>query len=156
MALPKTLQAEVILRFSLAHLIDNRGQVSAVISIKRSVSVEMVGINYFRKPILFLCDSAILIVAAVSLSLFSLRYSIPDAVSSGKLLPHLVMLYACTVIFQLFFRTYDSLWRYAESREYLSLLMAALFGFCIYEITVRYFIQVEPISFLLLTSIAGK
>ena len=155
MALPKTLQAEVILRFSLAHLIDNRGQVSAVISIKRSVSVEMVGINYFRKPILFLCDSAILIVAAVSLSLFSLRYSIPDAVSSGKLFPHLVMLYACTVIFQLFFRTYDSLWRYAESREYLSLLMAALFGFCVYEITVRYFIQVEPISFLLLTSIAA-
>ena len=108
----------------------------------------------FRKPILFLCDGAILAIAGVALSLFSLRYSIPDAVFDGRLFPHLLLLYACTVIFQILFRTYDSLWRYAESREYLSLLLAALLGFCVYEITVRYVIQVGPISFLLLTCIA--
>ena len=115
----------------------------------------MLGFSYFRKPILFLCDSAILIAAAVSLSLFSLRYSIPDAVTAGKLFPHLLLLYACTVIFQLAFRTYDSLWRYAESKEYLSLLLAALLGFCLYEVTLRCFIKVGTISFLLLTSIAS-
>ena len=73
-------------------------------------------INRFRNLILFLCDAFILIAATVILSSFSLRYAIPDAVSRGHLLPHLILLYACTVVFQLLFHTYDSLWRYAESQ----------------------------------------
>lgn len=85
---------------------------------------------------------------------FSLRYSLTDAVGQGKLLPHLLLLYICTVVFQLVFHTYDSLWRYAESREYLSLLMAALCGFFVYEVISRAIIR-SVISFVLLTSIAS-
>ena len=111
--------------------------------------------NRFRKPILFLCDSMILVGVGLALGAFSLRYSIMDAVGQGRLPEHLLLLYSCTVIFQVLFRTYDSLWRYAESREYLMLLMAAILGFGLYEVVTRYVIQVGVISFLLLTAIAS-
>ena len=108
----------------------------------------------FRKELLFLCDSLILIAAAILLARFSLRYALSDAVGQGKLLPHLLLLYVCTVVFQIAFHTYDSLWRYAESREYLSLLMAAFWGFCVYEIISRAVIR-SVMSFVLLTAIAS-
>lgn len=111
--------------------------------------------NRFRKQLLFLCDGMILVLVTVALGLFSLRYSIPDAVSQGNLLQNLLLLYSCTLVFQLLFHTYDSLWRYAESREYLFLLMAALCGFCTYEVITRYIIRIGMISFLLLTAIAS-
>lgn len=111
--------------------------------------------NYIRKLILLLCDGLILICVATALALFSLRYGIPDAVASGRFLPHMLLLYSCTLVFQLLLRTYDSLWRYAESQEYLSLLMAALAGFCTYEIVTRYVLLIDVISFLLLTAIAS-
>ena len=110
--------------------------------------------NRFRKQLLFLCDSIILLGVTVVLSVFSLRYALPDAVGQGKLPLHMLLLYGCTVVFQFLFHTYDSLWRYAESREYLSLLMAAFFGFFTYEVLSRLFID-TVISFLLLTCIAS-
>lgn len=111
--------------------------------------------NRFRNLILFLCDALILVGVTLTLSVFSLRYSIPDVVGEGNLIPHLAMLYACTVVFQFLFHTYDSLWRYAESREYLALLSAALCGFCAYEVITRYILKIGVISFLLLTAIAS-
>ncbi len=115
---------------------------------------EITAMNRYRKQLLFLCDSTILLGVTVVLSVFSLRYALPDAVGQGKLPLHMLLLYGCTVVFQLLFHTYDSLWRYAESREYLSLLMAAFFGFFTYEVISRLFID-TVISFLLLTSIAS-
>ena len=111
--------------------------------------------NRFRKQILFLCDSTILIGVAVVMGAFSLRYSINDAVTAGLFPVHMLLLYACTVVFQFAFHTYDSLWRYAESKEYLSLLLAALCGFGLYEVLSRFVIRGSIISFLLLISIAS-
>ena len=108
----------------------------------------------FRNHLLFICDSAILVAVALALAQFSLRYGLPDAVGQGKLMPHLLLLYICTVIFQWVFHTYDSLWRYAESREYLALLGAAFFGFFVYEVISRLIIK-SVISFILLTCIAS-
>lgn len=110
--------------------------------------------NRLRKPILLLCDGLILVAATYTLGIFSIRYNIPDAVMAGTLSRHVLLLYACTLVFQLIFRTYDSLWRYAESREYLALLMAAVCGFAVYEIAIRV-LSIGPLSFLLLTAIAG-
>ena len=110
--------------------------------------------NRFRKQLLFLCDSVILVGIALVLSSFSLRYMMSDAVGQGKLSYHLLLLYGCTLVFQLLFHTYDSLWRYAESREYLALLLSAFLGFFTYEVISRLFIN-NVISFLLLTSIAS-
>ena len=111
--------------------------------------------NRFRKQLLLLADCLILVGVGVVFGLFSLRYGIPDAISEGKLLSHIVVLYVCTLLFQLVFRTYDSLWRYAESREYLFLLLAAAFGFCLYEVLYRYVFRLRVISFLLLSVIAS-
>ena len=112
--------------------------------------------NRFRKPLLFLCDSVILIVLSVLFSWFSLRYNLSDAVGQSlKLGQNFLLLYGCTVLFQLLFHTYDSLWRYAESREYLSLLLAAFGGFFLYEVLARKLLE-TVISFLLLTSVAGS
>ena len=111
--------------------------------------------NHLRKQILFLCDSLILIVFSTFFSWFSLRYDLTDAVGqSVQLIQNFALLYACTVLFQLLFRTYDSLWRYAESKEYLSLLMAAFCGFFLYEVLSRIFLQ-SIISFMLLTCVAS-
>ena len=111
--------------------------------------------NHLRKLIVLLFDGLILVCVATALALFSTRYNIGDAVGRGMFIPHMILLYICTLIFQLLFRTYDSLWRYAESQEYLSLLLAALAGFCTYEILTRYVLMIDVISFLLLSAIAS-
>ena len=111
--------------------------------------------NRFRKPLLFLCDSFILVVLSIFFSWFSLRYNLGDAVGQSlQISQNFLLLYGCTVLFQLLLHTYDSLWRYAESREYLSLLIAALGGFFLYEVLARQLLE-TVISFLLLTSVAG-
>ena len=109
----------------------------------------------FRKQLLFLCDSCILVVTALCLSQFIYRYNLGDAIAIGGFWPHLAMLFGCTTVFQLLFRNYDSLWRYAESREYLFLFFAALCGFCTYEVIARYLLRLKVISFLLLVAIAS-
>ena len=111
--------------------------------------------NYLRKLLVLLVDSAILIAIAVVLAWFSVRYDIGDAVNQGTFAKHLALLYLCTLAAQLLLRTYDSLWRYAESQEYLSLLLAALLGFFAYEILTRYVLHASMISFLLLMAIAS-
>lgn len=111
--------------------------------------------NHLRKLIVLLFDGLILVCVATALALFSTRYNIEDAVGRGMFIPHMILLYICTLVFQLLFRTYDSLWRYAESQEYLSLLLAALAGFCTYEILTRYVLMIDVISFLLLSAIAS-
>ena len=109
----------------------------------------------YRKNFLFLCDSLILLTIAFLLSQFALRYKLPDAVGLGVFWPHMALLFGCNLVFQMAFRTYDSLWRYAESREYLSLLVAAFCGFFLYEVVSRFILRGITISFLLLTAIAS-
>lgn len=57
---------------------------------------------------------------------------------------HIGMLTACILVFQLVFRTYDSLWRYAESREYLVMLGGILLGLLLYS-TVNLTVQASPV-----------
>ena len=111
--------------------------------------------NRFRKFYVLLLDSAILIAVAAVVSQFTFRYGITDAIYRGGFLPHLAMLFGCTVVAQVVFRTYDSLWRYAESQEYLSLLMAAFCGFMLYEVVTRFVLRGSTISLLVLISIAS-
>ena len=73
--------------------------------------------------------------------------------TTGNVGGHIALLYLSTVFFQLVFKTYDSLWRYAESQEYLSLLAAALCGFAAYEVIARVS-SMGTMSFVLLLGIA--
>ena len=107
----------------------------------------------FRKEILFFCDA---VIFACAVGFFLLVYSHFDYASVGAsdgVLRHALALYGCTVFFQLFFKTYDSLWRYAESQEYLSLIFAALCGFALYEVIVRIVLH-SAMSFVLLLGVA--
>lgn len=111
--------------------------------------------NRFRKQYLFFCD-ACLFVGSVGVYLL-LTYFLPYTDvggSAGALTMDLLVLYLCTVLFQLAFKTYDSLWRYAESQEYLWLLCAAFCGFGLYEVVARLMLD-TTISFVLLSAIAS-
>lgn len=109
--------------------------------------------RYLRKLILLLCDALLLLAAALPLAAFSARYVLTDAVGRGRFTPHMLLLFACTMACHLLFRNYDSVWRYAESREYLSLIAASALGFAVYEVYARFINRGAVISFVLLTAI---
>lgn len=111
--------------------------------------------NRFRRQALFLCDTVMFIALMAFFYWFSQRYYFWSPKEAPvRLLENLLLLYGCTALFELIFRTYDSLWRYAESREYLMLLSAAGLGFALYEVISRAVLK-AVIPFLLLTSVAG-
>lgn len=110
--------------------------------------------NKFRKQILFLCDSAILAGIIALLYHYTSELSVSKSIISEGLRQNLLLLYGCTVVFQFVFHIYDSIWRYAESREYLLLLLTALCGFSSYEILCRLFFPAR-LPFIFLCSVAG-
>ena len=55
-----------------------------------------------------------------------------DSIQLFNLVAHIGLLSACVLVFQLSLRTYDTLWRYAESLEYLTLLGGMGLGFALY------------------------
>ena len=110
--------------------------------------------NRYRKYILFLCDG-VLFALSVGFYLGIVTLLPYTGVGAGdNLMGNLLLLYGCTVAFQLGLKTYDSLWRYAESKEYLTLLAAAFCGFALYEVAARILLK-STISFVLLAAIAS-
>ena len=111
--------------------------------------------NFRRNALLFLSDSGLLAIIATTLSLYFKRYGLSDVTNGRTLAAHLLLLFACTFAFQVLFHNYDSLWRYAESREYLFLLLAAGCGFVAYEVFTRVFFRDAAISVILLIAIVS-
>ncbi len=111
--------------------------------------------KWFRSFILFLCDSAILLLATAFCLLFSGFFRTSSREEDIHLIFHLMVLYGCVILFQLLFRTYSSLWRYAESREYLTLLTAAVLGFLSYQILARTLMAQMVIPFITFVAIGG-
>lgn len=110
--------------------------------------------NSFRKQLLFLCDTIIFAGATLFIYYFTLELVGGAFMIAHGLFQNLALLYGCTVVFELVFKTYDSLWRYAESREYLTLLTAALCGFCLYEVGCRIFFEAR-LPFVFLSGVAS-
>lgn len=110
----------------------------------------------FRKQFLFLADAVLLALVTGFYMVLALRYGpAGNRMLSADAMPqNVALLFACVTVFQLAFHTYDSLWRYAESREYLMLLAAALCGFFTYEVLVRILFR-PSLSFFLLTGVAA-
>lgn len=82
-----------------------------------------------RKEIVIFMD--LFIIVCVYCFLFQL---LPESNGIGDsnliyLLPSLIVLMVCDTIAQYLFKTYSSIWRYAQSKEYLMLLWAGAFGF---------------------------
>lgn len=110
--------------------------------------------SQFRRQLLFLCDAFLFAVAVAGYKFITVLLPYTEVGAKGSFPKNVLLLYGCTVIAQLLCKTYDSLWRYAESREYLALLCAAICGFGAYEIFSRALLH-ESISFVLLAAIAS-
>lgn len=108
-----------------------------------------------RSLLLFLCDSAILVFFTVFCLLISHFFRTSTLDDEIHLVFHLMVLFGCVTLFQILFRTYSSLWRYAESREYLILLLAAFCGFFTYQVIARTVMSRMVIPFITLTAIGG-
>lgn len=66
--------------------------------------------------------------------LMFLPYLMQGNIRLFNLVMHIGMLTVCVLVFQLMFRTYNTLWRYAESREYLTLLAGMGLGGLLYAV----------------------
>ncbi len=88
-----------------------------------------------RRAIVFAADICIfygtsLFFAFISKDTLAQRFDSPM-----HLLTNILFLHVFLLIFQLLFRTYDSLWRYAAHREYFALLVGVICGASLYEIS---------------------
>lgn len=63
-----------------------------------------------------------------------LSYLLQDNIQPLNLVMHIGLLTACVLVFQLGLKTYNTLWRYAESREYLTLLKGMSLGYALYAV----------------------
>ena len=110
--------------------------------------------NRFRKQLLFLCDGVLFLLAVAAYKFITVVLPYTEVGAANGFWLNVEMLYGCTVISQVIFKTYDSLWRYAESREYLMLIGSVFCGFSVYEVVARAIGQ-GTISFVLLAAIAS-
>lgn len=85
----------------------------------------------------------------VSAVLFHILPEYRESVSHQLLIlmPHLLLLLVCVGISQYLFKIYDSIWRYAESKEYLIMAFAGLIGYICY-FAIDYIILKSEISML--------
>ena len=108
----------------------------------------------FRRQLLFLCDAFLFAVAVAGYKFITVLLPYTATGAEENFWGNAALLYGCTVLAQLVFKTYDSLWRYAESREYLMLIASAFCGFTVYEAIAR-LSGIGTISFVLLAAIAS-
>lgn len=111
-------------------------------------------ISKYRNGILFLMDSLIMAAASIAVIVFLSDDYTPGSKDLLALLPHLFLLLICIIIAQFFYKTYDSLWRYAHSREYLILLCAGLSGYLAFAV-IDYLIIKSSIPVLVTVSVAS-
>ena len=87
-------------------------------------------LSRFRGQIILLMDVCLIFVDNFILFLPAL---LRGDIRLLNLVLHIGLLTGCVLVFQLAFRTYNSLWRYAESREYFVLLAGRSLGFLLYS-----------------------
>lgn len=100
-----------------------------------------------RREIVFFLD--LFIITFTGCILFTME-EFTSGCCSGKfiiLYPHLVLLLACQALSQYVFKTYDSLWRYAECKEYLTLMIGSVVGYLCFFL-VDYLLLKSEISIL--------
>ena len=89
-------------------------------------------LSHYRGMIVLAMDICLIFVCNI---LLFLPAYLNDDIRLLNLVLHIGFLTGCVLIFQLLFRTYESLWRYAESREYLVLLSGMVCGYLVYTIS---------------------
>ncbi|MEG0779013.1 MAG: nucleoside-diphosphate sugar epimerase/dehydratase [Oscillospiraceae bacterium] len=95
----------------------------------------------YRKQIVFFMDLSIVVIVSMTLFLLS---PVGNGTGGRDLTPlffNLIIWVACIEGFQILFHTYDSLWRYAEGKEYMSLLLGFGCGTLLYLLLTEVFFQ---------------
>lgn len=96
----------------------------------------------YRKEIIFLLDLSI-----TSIVFFLLFCIAPERVLMKQpfsmLLPIFILYIICDIIAQSIYKTYESLWRYAKSKEYLTLFLGRLTGFILFLIVQKLLLPVK-------------
>ncbi len=111
-----------------------------------------------RRLLLFLAD-AFIIAAVHLLSWFWLKNQL--SVDFRLWMFHGLLLVVCATLFLVLFRCYNSLWRYAESREYLMQFLAMACGFVLYAIVDQLVFlshgeyMLQPVLFVTLLSLVA-
>ncbi|MDF2540699.1 MAG: polysaccharide biosynthesis protein [Herbinix sp.] len=86
-------------------------------------------LSKYRKAIVFIMDFIITAVVCTLLFILLPDSNGTDSIKFHLLLPHLILLIVCGTAAQSVFKTYNSLWRYAQSKEYLALLCGGFLGY---------------------------
>ena len=68
----------------------------------------------FRRQLLFLCDAFLFAVAVAAYKFITVMLPYTATGAEENFWGNAALLYGCTVLAQLVFKTYDSLWRYAR------------------------------------------
>lgn len=108
-----------------------------------------------RKQLVFLMDLMIMTGVAVILFLLS---PVGNGTGGSDLRPlffNLVIWFLCIIVFQVIFRTYDSLWRYAQGKEYLFLLLGFGCGTALYLLITTLFFP-RQLAGLYMISVLGS
>lgn len=93
----------------------------------------------YRKQLVFLMDLVIMAGIAIELFIISPLGNGTGGVHLEPLAINLTIWFFCIIFFNLLLHTYDSLWRYAESEEYLALLGGFGFGTALYLLLTKLF-----------------
>ncbi len=88
----------------------------------------------YRKMILFLLDISIIITTINSTYFIMFHIYRVDEFRYTYLLPHIAIFIVILTVMQCLFGTYRIIWRYARSKEYLTMLLGGAVGFIIYII----------------------
>ena len=96
--------------------------------------------HHFRRLTLFVTDMAV-----VTLVYFAGWYVFQGQaqLKSTYFVEHWFFILVCMAVPLFFFRSYESLWRYADSREYITLFGASVMGFLLYFTADRLLIPKE-------------
>ena len=114
--------------------------------------------HHFRRLTLFVTDMAV-----VTLIYFAGWYVFQGQaqLKSTYFVEHWFFILVCMAVPLFFFRSYESLWRYADSREYITLFGASVMGFLLYFTADRLLIPKEMhyscrfVLLVVLTSLVG-
>lgn len=85
----------------------------------------------YRAHLIMLLD---VIITFVCNFLLFLPAVLREDIQLLNLILHIGLLTVCVLLFQIILKTYNSLWRYAESREYMVLLLGMSLGFGLYTV----------------------
>ena len=106
----------------------------------------------YRKEVVFVLDLMIVIIVTTAV-LIGLAGNIDVSNTEYSLLiRHLILLIICGAMAQYLWKTYDSLWRYAQSKEYFILLLGGITGYLMF-LVLDYMILRSKMSVLISLSI---